>query len=58
MHDAVAAIALYEHELGQHLWSALEGLPGVKLWGVDFSRPMRVPRPAAGSMTETFMIAV
>jgi cysteine desulfurase family protein (TIGR01976 family) len=43
VHDAVAAIALYEHELGQHLWSALEGLRGVKLWGVDFSRPMRAP---------------
>ena len=43
VHDAVAAIAVYEHELGQHLWSALEGLRGVKLWGVDFSRPMRAP---------------
>jgi cysteine desulfurase family protein (TIGR01976 family) len=43
VHDAVAAIAVYEHELGQHLWSSLEGLPGVKLWGVDFSRAMRAP---------------
>src|SRR6201996_4045200 len=43
VHDAVAAIAVYEHELGQHLWSALEGLRGVKLWGVDFSKPMRAP---------------
>jgi cysteine desulfurase family protein (TIGR01976 family) len=43
VHDAVAAIAVYEHELGQQLWSALEGLRGVKLWGVDFSRPMRAP---------------
>jgi len=43
VHDAVAAIAVYEHELGQHLWSALEGLRGVRLWGVDFSRPMRAP---------------
>jgi hypothetical protein len=24
----------------------------------DFSRPMRVPRPAAGRMTETFMVAL
>jgi cysteine desulfurase family protein (TIGR01976 family) len=43
VHDAVAAIAVYEHELGQHLWSSLEGLPRVALWGVDFSRPMRAP---------------
>jgi len=43
VHDAVAAIAVYEHELGQHLWSSLEGLPGVRLWGVDFSRPTRAP---------------
>jgi cysteine desulfurase family protein (TIGR01976 family) len=43
VHDAVAAIAVYEHELGQQLWSSLEGLRGVKLWGVDFSRPMRAP---------------
>lgn len=43
VHDAVAAIAVYEHELGQHLWSALEGLPGVRLWGVDFSQPLRAP---------------
>jgi cysteine desulfurase family protein (TIGR01976 family) len=43
VHDAVAAIAVYEHELGQHLWSSLEGLPGVRLWGVDFSRPLRAP---------------
>jgi cysteine desulfurase family protein (TIGR01976 family) len=43
VHDAIAAIAVYEHELGQQLWSALEGLPGVRLWGVDFSRPMRAP---------------
>jgi len=43
VHDAVAAIAAYEHELGQHFWSALEGLPGVRLWGVDFSQAMRAP---------------
>ena len=43
VHDAIAAIAVYEHELGQHLWSSLEGLPRVRLWGVDFSRPMRAP---------------
>ncbi|MBS0422244.1 MAG: cysteine desulfurase-like protein [Proteobacteria bacterium] len=43
VHAAVAAIAVYEHELGQYLWSALEGLPGVRLWGVDFSQAMRAP---------------
>ena len=43
VHDAVAAIAVYEHELGQHLWSSLEGLPSLRLWGVDFSKPMRAP---------------
>jgi selenocysteine lyase/cysteine desulfurase len=43
VHDAIAAIAAYEHELGQQLWSALEELPRVRLWGVDFSRPMRAP---------------
>jgi cysteine desulfurase family protein (TIGR01976 family) len=43
VHDAIAAIALYEHELGEYLWSALEELPGVHLWGVNFSRPLRAP---------------
>jgi len=43
VHDAVRAIALYEHELGQQLWSALEQVPGIRLWGVGFDRPMRAP---------------
>jgi selenocysteine lyase/cysteine desulfurase len=43
VHDAVAAIAVYEHELGQYLWSALEELPGVHLWGVKFDSPLRAP---------------
>jgi cysteine desulfurase family protein (TIGR01976 family) len=43
VHDAVAAIAVYEHELGQYLWSALEELPGVHLWGLNFSSPLRAP---------------
>jgi cysteine desulfurase family protein (TIGR01976 family) len=43
VHDAIAAIASYEHELGAYLWSALEELPGVHLWGVNFSRPQRAP---------------
>ncbi len=43
VHDAVAAIAVYEHELGQYLWSALEEVPGVRLWGVNFDTPRRAP---------------
>jgi cysteine desulfurase family protein (TIGR01976 family) len=43
VHDAVAAISVYEHELGQYLWSALEEVPGVRLWGVKFSSAMRAP---------------
>src|ERR1700732_4896615 len=43
VHDAIAAISVYEHELGAYLWSALEELPGVHLWGVEFSKPLRAP---------------
>jgi cysteine desulfurase family protein (TIGR01976 family) len=43
VHDAVAAIAAYEHELAGYLWSALEELPGVHLWGVQFSSAVRAP---------------
>jgi cysteine desulfurase family protein (TIGR01976 family) len=43
VHTAVAAIAAYEHELGEYLWSALSELPGVRLWGTKFDRPMRAP---------------
>jgi cysteine desulfurase family protein (TIGR01976 family) len=43
VHDAMAAISVYEHELGQYLWSALQELPGVRLWGLDFDRPLRAP---------------
>jgi cysteine desulfurase family protein (TIGR01976 family) len=43
VHDAVAAIAVYEHELGQYLWSALEEVPGVRLWGTKFASGMRAP---------------
>ena len=39
VHSAVTAIAAYEHELGEYLWSALSELPGVHLWGVKFDRP-------------------
>lgn len=43
VHDAIAAISVYEHELGGYLWSALEELEGVHLWGVKFSNPLRAP---------------
>jgi cysteine desulfurase family protein (TIGR01976 family) len=43
VHDAIAAISVYEHELGGYLWSALEELPGVHLWGVKFSSAVRAP---------------
>jgi cysteine desulfurase family protein (TIGR01976 family) len=43
VHDAVAAIAVYEHGLGQYLWSALEEVPGVCLWGVKFTSAARAP---------------
>jgi cysteine desulfurase family protein (TIGR01976 family) len=43
VHDAIAAISLYEHKLGEYLWSALEELRGVRLWGVRFSNRLRAP---------------
>ena len=43
VHDAIAAISLYEHKLGEFLWSALEELRGVRLWGVKFSDRLRAP---------------
>src|ERR1700733_5955602 len=43
VHDAVAAISAYEHGLASYLWSALEELPGVHLWGVKFSSAARAP---------------
>ena len=43
VHDAVAAISAYEHGLASYLWSALEELPGVHLWGVKFSGAIRAP---------------
>jgi cysteine desulfurase family protein (TIGR01976 family) len=41
--DALAAIGAYEHELGQFLWSELEEIPGVTLWGVPFMSAKRAP---------------
>ena len=43
VHDAVAAISAYEHGLASYLWSALEEIPGVRLWGVKFSSAVRAP---------------
>jgi len=43
VHAAVAAIATYEHSLGQLLWSELEKLPGVRLWGLPFTQADRAP---------------
>jgi cysteine desulfurase family protein (TIGR01976 family) len=43
VHDALAAISTYEHALGQLLWSELEELPGVRLWGLPFTEVERAP---------------
>lgn len=43
VHDAVGAISVYEHSLGQSLWSALAQLRGVRLWGLPFSAAQRAP---------------
>jgi len=43
VHAAVAAISRHEHALGQYLWSALEDVPGVRLWGTRFTDAQRAP---------------
>ncbi|HVO47791.1 MAG TPA: cysteine desulfurase-like protein [Steroidobacteraceae bacterium] len=43
VHDAVAAIGRYEHELGRFLWESLREMRGVTLWGVDFAATPRAP---------------
>jgi cysteine desulfurase family protein (TIGR01976 family) len=43
VHAAVGAIAVYEHALGKLLWSELEKLPGVRLWGLPFTQAERAP---------------
>ena len=43
VHDAVRAISAYEHALGQLLWSELEKIPGVHLWGLPFTQAARAP---------------
>src|SRR5579863_3005961 len=42
-HDAIRAISAYEHELGEYLWSELEGIEGVRVWGVRFTGAPRAP---------------
>ena len=39
----MAAISAYEHALGRLLWSALEEIPAVRLWGVPFTSTARAP---------------
>jgi cysteine desulfurase family protein (TIGR01976 family) len=41
--DAVSAIGAYEHELGKYLWSELEGIRGVRMWGLPFTQDKRAP---------------
>lgn len=36
VHDALAAISVYEHQLGGYLWGALQEIRGARLWGVSF----------------------
>ncbi len=43
VHDALGAIAAYEHSLAALLWSELAQLPGVRLWGLPFTDAARAP---------------
>jgi len=43
LRNAMAAIAAYEHDLGQFLWSALAEVPGVQLYGLPFTQAERAP---------------
>jgi cysteine desulfurase family protein (TIGR01976 family) len=43
VHAAIAAISTYEHSLGRLLWSKLEKIPGVRLWGLPFTQAERAP---------------
>jgi cysteine desulfurase family protein (TIGR01976 family) len=40
---AMADIAAYEHGIAAHYHEAVRRLPGVKVWGPDFSNPHRAP---------------
>jgi selenocysteine lyase/cysteine desulfurase len=41
--DAMSGIAAYEHELAQFYHDAVRKLPGVRVWGPDFSTRARAP---------------
>jgi cysteine desulfurase family protein (TIGR01976 family) len=41
--SAMAAIAAYEHGLARRYFVALAAIPGVRVWGPDFSSPLRAP---------------
>ena len=41
--DAMSSIAAYEHELAKGYYEAVRRLPGVRVWGPDFSRRARAP---------------
>ncbi len=41
--SAISSIGDYEHQLAKRLWQELQTLPGLRLWGPDFSSPRRTP---------------
>ena len=41
--DAMSSIAAYEHELAKGYYEAVRRIPGVRVWGPDFSRRARAP---------------
>ena len=41
--DAMSSIAAYEHELAKGYFEAVRRIPGVRVWGPDFSRRARAP---------------
>jgi cysteine desulfurase family protein (TIGR01976 family) len=41
--DAMSGICAYEHELANGYFEAVRRIPGVRVWGPDFSKPKRAP---------------
>lgn len=41
--SAMTDIAAYEHDLGRHYYENVRQIPGVTVWGPDFSSPLRAP---------------
>jgi cysteine desulfurase family protein (TIGR01976 family) len=41
--DAMTHISAYEHELAAYYHDALQGIPGIRVWGPDFSGRARAP---------------